>query len=144
MFEESEAMWHQLFASAEGRDWPATDPGQGGAKLKRITRVLLAALLNHGRGESIVAIHRQVFQQRAALLNEINIYQNELERKNNNNTHNRENTENTNIATADSDWEGLSQSTSVSAGWGTFDPDPEVAAAEEDQQNNPNAQVRFL
>ena len=111
--------------------------------LKRITRVLLAALLNHGRGESIVAIHRQVFQQRAALLNEINIYQNEIERKNNNNnTRNRENTD-TNNATADSDWDGLSQSTSVSAGWGTFnDPETDLAAAEEDQQPN-NAQVRF-
>lgn len=145
MREESEIMYQQLFQTAEGRDWTATDPDLGGAKLKRITRVLLAALLNHGRGESIVAIHRQVFLQRAALLNEINIYQNEIERKNNN--RNRENTE-TNIATADSDWDGLSQSTSISAGWGPFNdqetPAQTAAAADVDQQNNTNqAQVWF-
>ena len=38
-------MWKSLFESAEGRDWPATSPEQGGEKMIRTTRVLLAALL---------------------------------------------------------------------------------------------------
>ena len=52
MFEESENLWNQLFQSAEGRDWAGSEKEAGGPKMRRMTRVLLAALLNHGRGES--------------------------------------------------------------------------------------------
>jgi hypothetical protein len=47
MFEEGEQMWNQLFITAEGRDWGATDPNVGGPKLKRVTRVLLAAKVSN-------------------------------------------------------------------------------------------------
>jgi hypothetical protein len=61
LFAEAEAHWKRLFRDAKNRDWPAADPEEGGERMKRFTRILLAAFLNHNRDETLPAIYRQVF-----------------------------------------------------------------------------------
>lgn len=68
MFAEAENQWKKLFRDANHRDWPARDPEEGGERMKRFTRILLAAFLNHNRNETSAAIYRQVFLIREQVL----------------------------------------------------------------------------
>ena len=88
---------------------------------------------NHGRGESQIAIHRQVFEHRAFLLEEIKSKKGESvpssEPSSTGNVQEDNNQSNATITdrpvtTADLEWDGISGSTSTSAGWGPFAEGP--------------------
>ena len=70
LFEEAESAWTRLFEHDSTTTLPGgvNEPDFGGRKMIRLTRVLLAGLLNHAKVDSNQNIHRQIFHQRSKLI----------------------------------------------------------------------------